>query len=96
MIKDPVLLDLRRYEAACDRADQDGARIEEEVLALTSKGYSHYPLDPANVESFLALGIDYPEELAALMESGDDCAAGKWLRERCIQYWQDAARDLVE
>lgn len=96
MSHDAVLHDLRRYEDACDRADQEASRIDEEVSMLTSKGSSHYPFDDSNVEAFLALGVDYPEQIAQLMEAGDDCEVGRLIREWCVKYWNDAARDLVQ
>ncbi len=85
------------------RAEEQGARVEEETAAATSAGlnYFHIPFnsrdpDPAAVDDFIAALAEPGMEPAFIHCAGGTRAAGMWYAKRVIQDGLDRDHALEE
>ncbi len=85
------------------RAEEQGARLEEESAAATAAGlnYFHIPFnsrdpDPAAVDSFIAALAEPGREPAFIHCAGGTRAAGMWYAKRVIQDGLDRDHALEE
>ncbi len=85
------------------RAEEQGARLEEESAAATAAGlnYFHIPFnsrdpDPAAVDSFIAALAEPGREPAFIHCAGGTRAAGMWYAKRVLQDGLDRDHALQE